>query len=769
MSAIPQVPFVSPQTIALTERGIARPWLTVLICLAVALVFAAALPWAKIDTDPKNVLPPESEVRLWNDAVNERFGLHDDTIVVAIRPEGGVLTSDNLQRLHWFMRDVLALRGIVKGDVTSLYTVDNVTAGGDSLRIAPLISTPPKTPAEIETLRRQLYEGPLFVDRLISRDAKTTAIYVPLAKGADGAAIAAEIRSDALKIFPPEAIYITGDPVVRDQFGVEMFKLMGTFAPIAGGLMMVLMFWMFRSWWIASAMMLTAMISIMVAMGAAVAFGFSIHIMSSMAPVFLMAIATDGIHIFNEFFQRWRPGMDRAEAIRQTMAAVSRPVRYTAIATALSFAVLLFMMIVPVKVFGGVIVLGTIVLRLLSFYLIPACLMLVPLHHAYAGDNALSRATEWIASWSVRAAAPSLLLTLVLTAGSLWGISKSVVDNNMLLWFKEGSAVRQADALFSREMGGAMPASLVIDTGRADGVKDPLVLEAMQVLQQDLAAHQLIGTSLSVVDYLKRVNQVLNGNDASAHVIPTNADIVGQYLMAFSMGSRPSDLNRVVDYDYQRANILLQLRSGDAQLMQRLEDRVQTLVREQNMPFKVTAAGPAHFNLVWNQEVLKDMILGFVIALVVVFGVLAADFRSLKWALVAYVPLLLTVLLIFGVLGWIGKTIDMPVAVLSCLSLGMAVDFAIHFVTRYRQRSEEIGHGLQLDEKKRDEALRWVIQWPGKGIVRNALMFAVAFAVMLAAPLTPYVTVGAFIVSMMTLSALASLTLLPALIKAFRL
>jgi predicted RND superfamily exporter protein len=53
--------------------------------------------------------------------------------------------------------------------------------------------------------------------------------------------------------------------------------------------------------------------------------------------------------------------------------------------------------------------------------------------------------------------------------------------------------------------------------------------------------------------------------------------------------------------------------------------------------------------------------------------------------------------------------------------------------------------------------------------VRNALMFAVAFAVMLAAPLTPYITVGAFIVSMMVLSALASLTLLPALIKIFRL
>lgn len=769
MSAIPTHQRSPNSTTPLTAFGVDRPWLTVVVCVLIALLFGAAFPFAKIDTNPKNMLPPESAVRVWNDQVNLRFGLHEDTIVLALRPNGGVLNMGNLGKLQQLSAQVLALPGVVKADVTSLYTVDNVTAGGDLLRIAPLLAETPKSDAQVGALREQLFEGPLFVDRLISRDEKTTAIYVPLEKGADGAKLATAIRAAALKTFAPEEVYITGDPVARDLFGAEMFKLMGMFAPVAGALMMALMFWMFRSWWLAGVMMLAAMVSIMVAMGAGIALGFPVHIMSSMAPVFLMAIATDSIHIFNEFFQRWRPGMNRPEVVRQTIAAVARPVRYTALATALGFAVLLFMTIVPVKVFGGIIVLGTIVLRLLSFFLLPACLMLVPLPAARSGDDALARLTGWIASWAVRASAPTILITAVLTAISAWGLTHSVVDNNMLRWFKESSEVRRADALFSREMGGAMPASLVIDTGKPDGVKDPAVLKGIQAIQEDLVTRQLAGTSLSVVDYLKRINRVLTTNEAKAEVLPADADTAGQYLMAFSMGARPSDLNRVVDYEYQRANVLLQLRSGDAQLMRQLEDRVQTLVRERNLPFTVQAAGPAHFNLVWNQEVLKDMILGFGIALAVVFAVLALDFRSLRWALVAYVPLVLTVLMIFGVLGWSGKTIDMPVAVLSCLSLGMAVDFAIHFVTRYRQRAQETSGGMPLTAAQREETLQWVIQWPGKGIVRNALMFAVAFAVMMAAPLTPYVTVGAFIVSMMSLSALASLTLLPALIKTFRL
>jgi outer membrane lipoprotein-sorting protein len=110
------------------------------------------------------------------------------------------------------------------------------------------------------------------------------------------------------------------------------------------------------------------------------------------------------------------------------------------------------------------------------------------------------------------------------------------------------------------------------------------------------------------------------------------------------------------------------------------------------------------------------------------------------------------------VVGFTGKDFDMPISVLSCLSLGMAVDFAIHFVSRLRQRLADAPA-----ESLRD-ACCWTAARPGKGIVRNAVLFAASFAVMIFAPLTPYITVGAFIVTMMLLSALMTMLYLPALI-----
>src|SRR4030043_1061017 len=112
---------------------------------------------------------------------------------------------------------------------------------------------------------------------------------------------------------------------------------------------------MFRDLFLSITLMMDAMMSIVWSMGLLIALGFPVHIMSSMAPVFLMAIATDSIHIFNEFYFRYRETKDKKAAIIETMRAVSRPVRYTALATAAGFAVLLFMNIVPVRILGGLV------------------------------------------------------------------------------------------------------------------------------------------------------------------------------------------------------------------------------------------------------------------------------------------------------------------------------------------------------------------------------------------------------------------------------
>ncbi len=762
--------------LSIVDFSVRHPRAVVILAAVITLLFLTQFAKIKTDTNPKNMLPETSDVRVWNDEVEKTFSLYEDMIALGIRNDKGVFNRETLGRIDRITGEILKIQGVAARDVVSFTTVDNVSAEGDTLKVSTLMQDVPKTAEEAASLRKSLMGNPLLIDRIISKDGKTTAIYVPLEKGSNGKEIADRIRAIAGREKGPEEYYVAGDPVARDTFGAEMFKLMGLFSPIAALIMFAAAYIMFRSFFLSVAIMIPAMIIIIWSMGLLIGIGFPIHIMSSMSPVFLMAIATDSIHIFNEFQFRFMETKDKKRAIIETMKAVKMPLIYSDATTAVGFGSLLLANIIPVKVFGFGVAFGTIILLVSSFTLIPAFLTFI--NEEKLGRSSLreetgsSRTSVFIGrlgSLGANRPKTTVAVGLVFCAISVIGMTRITINNNMVEWFKKSNEVRIADSVMNSELGGTSMAYVVAASEADDYIKTPEAMRYIGGLQRRLEGLRYVGKTSSVVDYVKRINMVLHNNDASYYTVPDAKETIGQYLFLFSMSAKPSDLDNVVDYPFRRANIQVQLKSWDAVAMRQVIRAVDEYKRSHPTPMEFKPAGTAYFNLVWNDEVLWDMLKGFVAAMVVVFVILAFNFRSIKWAIIGYVPLLITILLIYGVLGYAGKDFDMPIAVLSCLSLGMAVDFAIHFISRFKQRvAEACKEGKTFNEGLIKEALLWTADRPGKGIMRNALLFAAAFSIMLFAPLTPYITVGAFIMSMMTLSALMTIVFLPALIILLR-
>jgi predicted RND superfamily exporter protein len=747
----------------LPEWAVARPKLTITLAMALTAVFAAWLPGMRTDTDPKNMLPVTSEVRVFNRQVEEWFGLHEDMIAVGIVRDEGLFDRRALGAVARLTDRIIRLPGVVSADVTSLTTADNVVAESGTLTAQPLLPAVPATDQDLATFRRTVMDNPMAVGRLISADGRATAIYVPLEPDANGKDVADRIRALVAEERGDLRFYVAGDPVARDTFGAEMFRQMALFAPLAGALMMVALYVMFRNLALAFTIVGVAMMATIWSMGLLVAVGQPVHIMSSMMPVFLMAIATDSIHMFNEFYFRLREVSDRRRAVLDTIESVGAPVRYTALATAAGFAVLMVGGIVPVRVFGLFTAFGTIVIRLMSFSFIPAVMMLVSedrLHRASRRETLDAGASSWLAAlgrMSVshpRAVAASGLVLLLVALGGLPSIR---INNNMVRWFKAGSDVRVADAVINEKLGGSSLLYLTASGAGEDALKDPEALRYLEALQRDLEQEPAVGKTTSVVDLLKRINRVMLDDRPDQERIPDSRMAVGQYLFLFGMAAKPATLDTLLTGAAQRANIWVQLKTWDAVAVARVLDRVRAFEAAQPPPgLDLRPAGIAYFNLVWNHEVLRDMIRSFLAALIVVWVILTVSFRSWRWGLVSFVPLGLTILLIYGAIGYLGKDFDMPVSVLSALSLGMAVDFAIHFIRRYRQRL--------ADDPDVERALVWTVARPGKGVLRNALLFSLAFSVMVFSSLTPYITVGVFIMAMMLLSAFFTLFYLPALI-----
>jgi uncharacterized membrane protein YdfJ with MMPL/SSD domain len=153
---------------------------------------------------------------------------------------------------------------------------------------------------------------------------------------------------------------------------------------------------------------------------------------------------------------------------------------------------------------------------------------------------------------------------------------------------------------------------------------------------------------------------------------------------------------------------------------------------------------------------VKGMLQSLMGSFIIVFIMMTILFRSPLWGIVCMVPLSITIAVIYGIIGLVGKDYDMPVAVLSALTLGMAVDFAIHFLERARASF------VQTHSWKDSAAV--MFGEPARAISRNVLVIAIGFLPLLAAPLIPYKTVGIFLCAIMALSGAVTLTVLPAIL-----
>jgi hypothetical protein len=286
--------------------------------------------------------------------------------------------------------------------------------------------------------------------------------------------------------------------------------------------------------------------------------------------------------------------------------------------------------------------------------------------------------------------------------------------------------------------------------------QSPELLAYIESLQDYLKASGLVGKSNSLADVAKVVNRELRSGEQKDYVLPNSPQAVAQTLMQYQSSHRPNDLWHFVTPDYQETLIWLQMTSGDNQDMSSVIALVDEFISQQPLPQNIQLrwAGKAYLNVVWQDNMVAGMLDSLIGAFVIVFIMMVLLFRSVVFGVLAMLPLTITITFIYGLIGIIGKDYDMPIAVLSALTLGLSVDFAIHFLERAREVFKQTNDIKKTFDLMFDE--------PATAITRNALVIAFGFTPLLFAPLVPYITVGIFLASIMAISALVTLLILPA-------
>ncbi|MCD8563393.1 MAG: MMPL family transporter [Alphaproteobacteria bacterium] len=268
--------------------------------------------------------------------------------------------------------------------------------------------------------------------------------------------------------------------------------------------------------------------------------------------------------------------------------------------------------------------------------------------------------------------------------------------------------------------------------------KQPTMLHYVEKLQDYLLQTGLVGKSNALPDIIKTVHRELLQGDEKEFRIPDTQNAVAQTLITYQNSHRPNDLWHFTTPDYDKTVLWVQLKSGDNKDMSKVVGSVETFFKDNPAPVALNHNwfGLTYINVVWQQKMVSGMMEAFLSSFVIVLIMMIVLFRSLLWGVLSMVPLTVTIAFIYGIIGLIGKDYDMPVAVLSSLSLGLAVDYAIHFLARSREAAKKCGPWK--------DTIKVVFGEPARAIARNVIVIGVGFTPLLFAPLVPYKTVGFF-------------------------
>jgi hypothetical protein len=742
-----------------------RPVAIVLAILALTVVLGVQARHLTLEIREKDQLPQDHPyVQLYN-RINDLFGGGAVVVVGVIVNEGDVFDPTTLGRIDRITRGIAALPEVDRASgVLSLASprVKAIRGGSAGLDVHVLMPVVPERPEDVARLRDDVFREPIYVGTLVSEDGRAAAIVAELSVDASYPSVVRRLE----KIVAPErdartTITLGGAPVVLAEVDRHTARMAFLF-PLAVVVIGLVHYEAFRTVQAMILPLVTAVLSVVWALGMMGTLRMPLDTWSAMAPVTLLAVAAGhAVQLLRRYYEEFsRLGSSR-RAVVASLVAVA-PVTVTAgLIAAAGFASLATFRVTSVRAFGLLMAFGIVSALVIELTFIPACRVLLP---APAGREA-GRGSPWLTPllrrlservvrrpWSI------LVPAALLVAFALIGTLRVRVDSSLRGYFSPHSRLRLDDAAINQKFSGASILKLLIE-GDADGVlEEPEVLRAVDDLEAFLRRFPEVGKTLSIADHVKRMHRAMHADERQFTAIPDSRALVAQYLLLYSMSGQPDDLGSLVDASYRRAQVLAFTRSDEAAFVHGLVDETQQYVarRFAGLPVTVRVAGgaigaQAAVNEVIVREKLRNMLQ--VAAIILILSAVAL--RSLVGALLVLTPLAVAVAINFGVMGWTETWLSMSTAAVTAMGVSIGADFAIYLL--FRVREELATHDLP-------SSVRRALLTSGSAIFFVSSAVALGYLVLVFSGFAAWIQLGALTALMMAVSAVAAVTVLPALL-----
>ncbi len=771
-------PHTASRARRLAQWVVRYPKTNVLLSLLLMAALLSALPQLYKDTRADAFLADDNPALLYKNKVKAQFGL-SDPIVVAVVNEGehGVFNPGSLALVDWLSTKISALENVNSDRVISLATENNITGIGDDMVVEPFFEVFPDTQASADEVWRQVSDFPLYMGNVVAHNKQATLIVAELLdeEHAEASYNAIVQLAQQAPLSSGDIIHVAGEGAIAGFLGSYIDADAGRLNPIAGLVITLIILLAFRRFSIALLANVIIAASVLMTLAAMALSGVPFFVITNALPVILIGISVaDSVHIFSHYFelQAAGPERDKKELIVETLEEMWRPITLTTLTTMAGFIGLyLAAYMPPFKYFGLFTAFGVAVAWLYSLVFLPAAMALIqptasrPMQRLAEGTS-----VDTLSALMVRLGAVTLghsrkviaVFALIVATG-LFAALQLTVDEDRIKTFHPSEPLFQADQAINRFLNGTNNLDIVIEAAYSEGLFEPESLYKMQALQEYALTLENVQGATSIVDYLKQINRALNGGKASAYVLPDDRNLVAQYFLIYSASSDPTDFENVIDYDYRVANMRLSLNKGSYQDTKEVIHALEDYIAEHftRAELSATLSGRVTVNYHWIKDLGESHFIGLSLSLFLVWAVASLLFGSATAGLFAILPVASSILLVYAAMVAFGITLGIGTSMFASVAIGLGVDFAIHTIERLRS-------GFAANRGDWDKTLTQLYPSTGRALLLNYLAISLGFGVLISSEVVPLSNFGTIVFISVTTSFLASLSLLPALIKVLK-
>lgn len=570
--------------------------------LAVTLGLLAQLRSLQVIIDPDSALPQTHPYISVGKIIENTFG-NKFTVIIGISPkEGSIYQPKVLEKVARITERLVMSPATVKSNIISLSArkAKDITGNDEGMIVRPLMEKVPSTTEGLTKLQEAVNRNPAYQNLLVSPDAKTTQVVAEFKKINGGFQAISKITRE---IVAPEVdesvnIEVSGLPIFLSLLE-KYSQRMGFLFPIALLIIGLIHYEAFRTVQALVLPLVTALLAVAWAIGTLGLLREPFDVFNSSTPILILAIAAGhAVQILKRYYEEYaaafgeNPGMDRKKlselAVVRSLKKVGPVMIVACVVASLGFFSLMIFEIKSIRTFGIFTGAGVLSALILELTFIPALrVMLKPPSEREVRreqeESFWDRLTHrlFLIASERRKAVYSVtgIVVLLLSLGGFW----LKVENSQKGYFYGKIQERIDDDQLNSKMAGTNPFYILIEGKSEDEIKRPDVLKSIEKLQQRLEESPLVGKTISIVDFIKKMNQSMNGDKKSYYSIPDDRNLIAQYLLLYSNSGEPADFDSYVDYGYQRAVVTAFTKTDSSTALTAFSNDVRSFV-EQNFP-----------------------------------------------------------------------------------------------------------------------------------------------------------------------------------------